>query len=117
MLERLDYVKVAPRRVLDAGSGPPRRELARRYPRAKVFALDFALPMLQASRPGWFRKHSILLCSDIARLPLTAEAFELVWSNMALHWLGDPLPAFREFARVLAPEGLLMFSTLGPDSL
>ena len=36
---------------------------------------------------------------------------------MALHWLPDPLPALREFARVLAPEGLLMFSTLGPDTL
>ena len=117
MLARLDYVKIAPRRVLDAGSGPPRRDLVRRYPKAQVFALDFALPMLRASRPGWLRKHSILLCSDIAGLPLTAEAFELVWSNMALHWLADPLRAFSEFARVLAPEGLLMFSTLGPDSL
>ena len=29
----------------------------------------------------------------------------------------DPLPALREFARVLVPEGLLMFSTLGPDTL
>jgi malonyl-CoA O-methyltransferase len=42
---------------------------------------------------------------------------DLVWSNMALHWLSDPLPALREFRRVLAPNGLLMFSTLGPDSL
>jgi malonyl-CoA O-methyltransferase len=117
MLERLDYVKIAPRRVLDAGSGPPRRELARRYPKADVVALDFALPMLRATRAGWFRRHAILLCSDMARLPLAAGAFELVWSNMALHWLADPLPAFRESARVLAPEGLLMFSTLGPDTL
>jgi malonyl-CoA O-methyltransferase len=36
---------------------------------------------------------------------------------MALHWIADPLAAFREFARVLAPDGLLMFSTLGPDTL
>jgi malonyl-CoA O-methyltransferase len=117
MLERLDYVKVAPRRVLDAASGPPRRELGKRYPGAQVIALDFALPMLRAAGRGWFRKHSILLCGDIARLPIATEALELVWCNMALHWLADPLPAFREFARVLAPEGLLMFSTLGPDSL
>jgi malonyl-CoA O-methyltransferase len=117
MLERLDYVRIAPRRVLDAGSGPPRRELARRYPKADVVALDFALPMLRAGRTGWFRRHSIPLCSDISRLPLSAGSFELVWSSMALHWLADPLPAFKEFARVLAPEGLLMFSTLGPDTL
>ena len=117
MLERLDYVKIAPRRVLDAGSGPPSRSLARRYPGAQVIALDFALPMLRAAKRGWFRRHSILLCGDIAQLPIAAEALELVWCNMALHWLSEPLPAFREFARVLAPEGLLMFSTLGPDTL
>jgi malonyl-CoA O-methyltransferase len=73
--------------------------------------------MLRAARRGWFRKHSIPLCGDLARLPLGAGSFELVWSNMAVHWLADPLSAFGEFARVLAPEGLLMFSTLGPDTL
>ena len=36
---------------------------------------------------------------------------------MALHWAADPLAALREFHRVLAVEGLLMFSTLGPDTL
>jgi malonyl-CoA O-methyltransferase len=42
---------------------------------------------------------------------------DLVWSNMALHWLADPLAALKEFERVLAPQGLLMFSSLGPDTL
>ena len=36
---------------------------------------------------------------------------------MALHWAAEPLAALREFHRVLAPDGLLMFSTLGPDTL
>jgi malonyl-CoA O-methyltransferase len=36
---------------------------------------------------------------------------------MALHWSADTLAALRELARVLAPGGLLMFSTLGPDTL
>jgi len=34
-----------------------------------------------------------------------------------LHFHDDPLPVIREMHRVLADEGLLMFSTLGPDSL
>jgi malonyl-CoA O-methyltransferase len=41
----------------------------------------------------------------------------MVWSNMALHWAADPLAALREFHRVMEIDGLLMFSTLGPDTL
>jgi malonyl-CoA O-methyltransferase len=36
---------------------------------------------------------------------------------MALHWAADAPAALAELSRVLAPEGLLMFSTLGPDTL
>lgn len=118
MLERLDYVKLAPHRVLDAGSGPPQRLLARRYPKAEVIALDFSLRMLRAGKRSLFERNTPrAVCGDLERLPLAAGALELVWSNMALHWVPDAGAALREFARVLAPEGLLTFSTLGPDTL
>ena len=115
MLERLDYVKLVPRRILDAGSGPGReaKALGRRYPKAQLLALDFALPMLR--RRFWDKR--VLLCGDILQLPLSEGSIDLVWSNMALHWAADPAAALREFERVLAPKGLLMFSTLGPDTL
>lgn len=118
MLERLDYVKLAPRRILDAGSGPARDApaLAARYRGAQIIALDYALAMLPRPR-RWFRGNSLAVCGDIARLPLAPQSVELVWCNMALHWMNEPRAAFREFAGVLAPEGLLMFSTLGPDTL
>jgi malonyl-CoA O-methyltransferase len=120
MLERLDYVKLAPRRVLDAGCGPGRdaRALAQRYGASEVIALDFSLGMLRAGRSwfDFFRKRTSI-CGDIAQLPFASGAIDLVWSNMALHWAADPLAALREFHRVLAVEGLLMFSTLGPDTL
>ena len=118
MLERLDYVKIAPRRILDAGSGPPQHFLCKRYPRAEAIALDYSLGMLRAGS-GWFDffRKKMAICADIARLPLASGAVDLVWSNMALHWAADPGTALREFHRVLAVEGLLMFSTLGPDTL
>jgi malonyl-CoA O-methyltransferase len=119
MLERLDYIKLAPRRILDAGSGPPRRALGKRYPQAVTIALDFSLPMLP--RPGLLARiggsRAVAVCADLERLPLADASVDLVWSNMALHWICDPLATFGEFLRVLAPNGLLMFSTLGPDSL
>ena len=80
---------------------------------ASLLALDFALPMLR--RRFWDKR--ILVCGDIVQLPLSDGSIDLVWSNMALHWTADPAAALREFERVLAPRGLLMFSTLGPDTL
>jgi len=119
MLARLDYIRLQPRRILDAGSGPPRGELRKRYPKATAIALDFSRAMLARPRFfGWLAAGTRLaVCADVERLPLADAAVDLVWSNMTLHWLSDPLPALREFRRVLRPDGLLMFSTLGPDSL
>jgi len=117
MLERLDYMKLAPRRILDAASGPPGRTLGKRYPQSQVIALDFSLAMLRAGKRAFLARNPLLLCADVERLPLAPQAIDFTWCNMALHWLSDPLPALREFARVLVPEGLLMFSTLGPDTL
>ena len=117
MLERLDLVKLAPRCVLDAGSGPPQRTLIKRYPGKLVIAVDFALPMLRAPGFGWFQARPLPVCADLVRLPLADNSVDLAWSNMTLHWMAEPLAALRELHRVLAPEGLLMFSTLGPDTL
>lgn len=121
LAERLDLVRIAPQRVLDAGSGPGRdaRALAARYRGAEVIALDYAPSMLP--RAGFMgrllRRRVLSLAADMGRLPLASESLHLVWSNMALHWMNDPLAAFREFSRVLQPDGLVMFSTLGPDTL
>jgi malonyl-CoA O-methyltransferase len=125
MLERLDYVRLAPTRILDAGSGPSPQAagLSRRYPRARLVALDFSLPMLRRARDlGWRARLRGLrrpdaVCASLDRLPLAAGSMQLIWSNMALHWAAEPRGALAEFQRVLAPEGLLMFSTLGPDTL
>ena len=121
MLGRLEYVRLEPRRILDAGSGPARdaAALAGRYRGAELLALDFAYAMLP--RPGrlerWLGRGTLAVCADLGRLPLAPQSVQLIWCNMALHWLSEPLAALREFERVLSPEGLLMFSTLGPDTL
>lgn len=123
MLERLDYVKVAPRRVLEAGCGPGRESAAllKRYPGAALVELDYALPMLRRersllSRLG-MRPAAMQVCGDLQRLPLADGSIDLTWSNMALHWTANPQAALRELARTAATAGLLLFSTLGPDTL
>lgn len=126
MLERLQYIKLAPQRVLDAGCGEGRgaRRLTRVYRDAQVLGLDFAYPMLQAARGhgSWLRrvlarKRVDYLCAELAAVPLPAASVDLVWSNLALHCVADPLPALKELRRVLKVGGLLMFSCYGPDTL
>lgn len=125
MAQRLDYVKIAPKRVADIGcaTGDGIRELQKRYGAAQPIAIDFALPMLRAVRartPRLLRmaqRGPRLVNADVRALPLASGSLGLVWSNLMLHWLDDPLPAFREMHRVLEVGGLLMFATLGPDTL
>ncbi len=125
MAARLDLVKIAPQRVADIGcaTGDGIRELQRRYAKALPLAVDYALPMLHAVRSRTPRLQRLtgrgprLLNADVRALPLAANSLGLVWSNLMLHWLDDPLPALRELHRVLEVGGLLCFATLGPDTL
>lgn len=119
LLERLDLVAVSPRVVLDAGAGTGHasRELKRRYPAARVLALDSALGMLRAAarQKTWFRPFS-RICADVAHLPLADASVDLIFSNFLLPWV-DADAVFSEFRRVLGPRGLLNFTSLGPDTL
>jgi malonyl-CoA O-methyltransferase len=122
---RLDYVKIAPRRIADVGcaTGDGIRELQRRYPAALPLAVDYARPMLAAVRartPFFSRiagRSPRLVNADVRRLPFADGSLGLVWSNLMLHWLDEPPQAFREFFRVLEVGGLLTFALLGPDTL
>jgi len=120
MIERLDYVRLEPRVVLDAGCGTAEvtAALAQRYPQAELVALDFAHGMVRhgRARSGWPRTpHSV--CGDVEALPLASRGIDLVYSNAVLQWNTDLAATFAELLRVLRPGGLLMFSTFGPDTL
>ncbi|MGQ0748930.1 MAG: malonyl-ACP O-methyltransferase BioC [Betaproteobacteria bacterium] len=125
MLARLEYIKLQPTSILDAGSGTGNAHagLSRRYPRVKLVALDIALAMLDRGRrrlPRWkriFGQTALPVCGDMERLPFGEAAFGMLWSNLALQWVNDLRAALTEMRRVLAPGGLLMFSTFGPDTL
>jgi malonyl-CoA O-methyltransferase len=120
MLERLDYVRLEPRVVLDAGcgTGVATGKLARRYRGARVIALDFAHGMLvHARRKGALFRRPRCVCADLERLPLADCSVDLLFSSSALQWSADLPGTFAEFLRVLRPGGLLTFSTFGPDTL
>jgi malonyl-CoA O-methyltransferase len=126
MLENLDVIKLEPVRLLDAGCGTGwgTRQLQQRYPAAEIIALDIAPGMLQAASKGsggwrklFARQRQQFICADIEALPLAAQSCDMVWSNLALQWCNDLPATFSGLHRVLRTDGLLMFSTFGPDTL
>jgi len=119
LLQRLDLTDLTPGVVVDAGAGTGHgsRALKRRYPKARVLALDSALGMLRAAaRQGSWRRPFARICATAERLPLADGSVDLILSNLMLPWC-DPDAVFAEFRRVLAPRGFLSFTSLGPDTL
>ena len=120
LMERLDYIRLQPRRILDlgAGTGVFTSALMKRYRKADVVALDIAKPMLHCvkQRAGWLRKPGCV-CADSESLPFNDDSFDFIFSNLMLQWCTDLEATFVELRRVLSPGGLLMFTTFGPDTL
>ena len=109
-----------PARILDVGSGPGRASgaMKKRWPGADVIAMDLALPMLrEVPRHTRFWRPVRRVCADATQLPLADASIDVVFSSLCLQWVADLPVALAEFRRVLRPDGLLLFSTFGPDTL
>ena len=127
LVDRLQYIRLAPQRVVDVGcgAGGAMASLAARYPSAQVMGLDLSEGMLRQREgglrgrlPRWLGGQSSLsVAADAGRLPLPENSVDLVFSNLMLHWHPEPHTLFPEWMRVLRVDGLLLFSCFGPDTL
>jgi malonyl-CoA O-methyltransferase len=120
LLERLDYIKIQPKRVLDIGSGTGfvTADVLKRYPKAQVLSLDIAHSMAKKSQQcgRWLRK-SNAICADAEQLPIKNDSIDLILSSLMLQWSNDLAGTFQGFHATLAPNGLLLFASFGPDTL
>lgn len=120
LLARLPFFKLEPRRVVDlgCGTGEGAAALRRQFKRAQTVAIDLAPGMLaQARRRSRPWRRFARVCADAVALPLASGSVDLVFSSLMLQWCEQPQAAFAEISRVLRPDGLLLFSTLGPQTL
>lgn len=132
MQERMPLIRIQPARALDIGCGHGHGLAALRaqYPDAQIAGLDISGAMLaEAGRrdpqrqPGWIgrmlgkRPTFDLVQGDLATLPFAPESFDLLWSNLALHWHPQPHQVFPEWHRVTRNDGLVLFTLFGPDTL
>ncbi len=57
------------------------------------------------------------VCADAEQLPFADASVDLIFSSLTIQWCLDMPALFGEFRRVLKPGGLLMFTTLGTETL
>ena len=120
LLEKLDYIRLNPRLILDAGvgTGEAVAPLLKRYKQSRLVALDLSERMLaKALKQGGLLRKPELVCADIEQLPFRDDSFELIFSSLTLQWCNDLQATLSGLLRVLEPGGLLLFTTFGPDTL
>lgn len=122
MAERLQWIRLQPSAWVDwhpvRGGLQAHAAVAARYPRARAHVVESAVnePTARAA----LREGGRWPWSRAARTqfgPPAPQSVQMVWANMGLHMLADPLEALREWHSWLQPDGFLMFSCLGPDTL
>ncbi len=145
MFERLEVIKLTPARVLDVGCGfgVGTQRLQARFPQAEVCGLEVVPERLPQTNPqtsekaltGWLAGFKQRWAAGGRSLEPTAHAtprwevgdahalsvadhsLDLIWSNLTWSWLADPPRAVKDWYRALAPQGLLMMSGFGVDTM
>ena len=125
MAEKLQLILLQPDLVLDWWStqGAADALLAQAYPQARRVRVEpdaawLARSREQARRPWWSAlRRSAGAVEVVAEADDIAPGAGLIWSNMALHAVVDPIPLFERWQRLLRVDGFVMFSCLGPGTL
>jgi malonyl-CoA O-methyltransferase len=146
LLARLDYMLCKPGVILDAGCGLGNfsNQLAERYPQAQIVSIDFAEKMIALGKSNLISNIDIhaqplsfqqdareadeatedsigkrinWVVGNMTQLPLLPESVDMIFANQSIQDIEDVTELFRDFHRILKPGGVLLFSTLGPDTL
>lgn len=124
MAERLTVIRDAPARWLDwwgwLGAGAPAVQAVWPQAERRVVEPTPALAArsqaaLQAPWWAWRRRQAAAQAvMDAASVP-PGQA-QMVWANLMLHAVPDPVALMAQWHAALAVGGFLMFSTFGPDT-
>ncbi|MFT4560727.1 MAG: malonyl-CoA O-methyltransferase [Gammaproteobacteria bacterium] len=121
LLESLDIIKISPQTILEVGAatGYCAQALAKRYPRTPIVLLDQSPAMLsQAHRKlNRWRSRERYVAGNAEKLPLANGSTDFIFSSLTFLWCNNLDAVLEECHRVLKPNGLLLFSSLGPDTL
>ena len=117
LLDRLDFLNIDPSVIVDLGTGTgyALKGLQQRYPDASLWGVDFAHGMIERVKKRYPTVAGVT--ADAHHLPFADRSVDVIFSNLLAQWSEDIIQLFKECRRVLRPGGVLLFSTLGPDTL
>lgn len=102
---------------LGCGTGLLSRHLVARYPHGDFTLTDAAPAMIRQCRRnlGELRARVTYEVMD-ASAACGHDKLDLIVTSMMLHWLREPVDSLQRLCRLLNPNGVLLFASLGPDS-
>jgi malonyl-ACP O-methyltransferase BioC len=116
LLDRLADIRRPFPRVLDLGCRD-----GRLYPRLGAVGSEL---LVRADLSEAMTRAAIVrgpgvrtIVADEEMLPFADQSFDLVVSNLALHWVNDLPGALAQIQRILRPDGLLLASLFGGETL
>ena len=123
MAARLEWIRLEPETVIEwwGHTGASGELLAKAYPKARRIVVEPSEALLQRSRadarqPWWSARHWGRATQVRLDEPSPGSA-QLLWANMMLHAEPDPPALLVRWQRLLAVDGFIMFSYLGPGTL
>ena len=126
LIDRLHYIKINPKRILDIGSATGKNAilLAKIFPAAEIYELDFSIDMLRVSmnKSSGFRKlfsskKRYFINADMDLLPFHDNTFDLIVSSNSIQWSENVNTLFKNINNLLTIDGLFLFSSFLKNTL
>ena len=102
-----------------AGGVQAQALLAARYPKSACYVVLALAEHAQVAQkliaPAWW--NPARWTGPAVHIGAPEQPAQMLWANMALHMAADPQALIAQWHQLLQPDGFLMFSCLGPDTL
>ena len=126
LIERLNYIKINPKRILDIGSATGKNSilLEKLFPNAVIYELDISFDMLRVSmnkrtsfKKLFSSKKRYFVNADMDQLPFKENTFDLIISSNSIQWSENINQLFKNINNLLTIDGLFLFSSFLKNTL
>ncbi len=116
LLLRLKELDIQPKKILDlgCGTGAMLEHLQKTHANAEIIGVDFSESMLAIAKQRC--PNASFALQDINKLVLPEHQYDLIILNNVLQWV-DIGTVFARIKLLLAEQGVVLFSTVGPNTL